>query len=476
MNPSPGPRRLSVKLGLVLFVAVAGALAIVYLAALPQLESRLVNAKLRDLEASMRPARAFFARTDPLLYQDAADSVASGVNARVVVYDRLTPSSLRPIADSSRARSTDVQRDEVALEAAETGLVVSGRAERGGTEFAEVASPAGSGTVVLLSAPLSDALATVRLVRRSLVVAGSVALLVAWFAGFLAAWSISRRVGRLEAAAERIAAGDFGAPVVVHGRDEIAQLGEAFEAMRQRLASLDRARREFIANASHELRTPIFSLGGFLELLADEDVEEETKAEFLAEMRAQVDRLTRLATDLLDLSRLDADQLSVEIMELDLAATARTVVEEFRALAEAEGRGLALSVDSPVLAAGDEQRVIQIARILVENAIRHTPPGTSVDVRVGRWEARAVLAVCDDGPGIPAADQARLFERFYRGETGRTAGSGLGLAIARELASKMAGTLRIQSQSGNTAFTLSLPLAGSLETMPFEQPTATVLP
>lgn len=476
MSPSPGPRRLSVKLGLVLFVAVAGALAIVYLAVLPQLESRLVNAKLRDLRQSMGTVSATFAHTNSFLYQNAADVFSSSLNARVVVYDRLTPSSLRPIADSGGARSADVLRDAVALEAAEDGLLASGRAERGGRQFAEVAAPVGPDTVVLLSAPLSDALATVRLVRRSLVIAGSVALLAAWLAGFLAAWSISRRVGRLEAAAERIAAGDFGAPVVVRGRDEIAQLGEAFETMRLRLASLDRARREFIANASHELRTPIFSLGGFLELLADEDVEEETKAEFLAEMRAQVERLTRLATDLLDLSRLDADQLSVEIMELDLAATARTVVEEFRALAEAEGHELALRVDSHVVAAGDEQRVVQIARILVENAIRHTPSGTSVDVRVGRWEARAVLAVADDGPGIPVADQARLFERFYRGETGRTAGSGLGLAIARELASKMAGALRIQSQPGETVFTLSLPLAGSFEAMPFEQPTATVLP
>ena len=476
MNPSPGPRRLSVKLGLVLFVAVAGALGIVYLAVLPQLESRLVNAKLRDLEQSMRTVSAALARTDSFRYQEAADVFGATFNARVVVYDRLTPSSLRPVADSSSVRSTDVQGDAIALEAAEEGLVSSGRTTRGSRQFAEVAAPVGPNAVVLLSAPLSDALATVRLVRRSLVIAGSVALLVAWFAGFLAAWSITRRVGRLEAAAERIAGGDFGEPVVVHGRDEIAQLGDAFETMRQRLASLDRARREFIANASHELRTPIFSLGGFLEILADEEVEEETKREFLAEMKAQVERLTRLATDLLDLSRLDADQLSVEIMELDLAATARTVVEEFRALAEAEEHELELSVDSPVVAAGDEQRVVQIARILVENAIRHAPAGTRVRVRVGRWEARAVLVVRDDGPGITAADQTRLFERFYRGETGRTAGSGLGLAIARELAGKMAGTLKVQSRPGETAFTLSLPLAGSLEAMPLEQTAATVLP
>ena len=460
MSHPAGPRRLSVKLALVLFLAVAGALAIVYLAVLPQLESRLADAKTRELERAARTVGSALRGTNRFLYQDAANVLGSSFNVRVVVFDRLTQQSLRPIADSSGLRSADVQRDEIALRTAESGLAASGRVERGGGEYAEVATAVDSGTIVLLSSPLKDALSTVRLVRRTLLIAGSVALLVAWLAGFLAAWSISRRVGRLEEAAERIAAGDFGEPVVVDGSDEIAQLGEAFEAMRLRLAHLDRARREFIANASHELRTQIFSLGGFLELLDDEDLDDATRREFVAEMRAQLERLTRLATDLLDLSRLDADQLAVEIVDFDLAATAQMLVEEFRAVAEADDHDLALVVDVPALAAGDEQRVLQIGRILVENALRHTPRGTPVTVSIGRWEARAVLKVRDDGPGIPAADQEHLFERFYRGQGGKASGSGLGLAIARELAGKMAGTLKATSRPGETTFTLSLPLAG----------------
>ena len=471
-----GPRHLSVKLGLVLFLAVGCALAIVYVAALPRLESRLVNAKLRELERSAETVSGSLAATNRLLYQDAADLLGSSFNVRVVVYDRLTERALRPIADSSGLRSTDVQRDEIALRAAASRMPASGRTERGDAEYAEVATPVGSDTVVLLSAPLRDALSTVRLVRRTLLIAGSVALLVAWLAGFLAAWSISRRVGQLERAAERIARGDFGEPVAVGGSDEIAELGDAFEAMRLRLAHLDRARREFIANASHELRTPIFSLGGFLELLDDEDLDEATRQEFVAEMRSQLERLTRLATDLLDLSRLDAEQLTVEIAQLDLSTVARTIVDEFRAVAEADDRDLALVVEEPVLAAGDEQRVLQIGRILVENAIRHTSPGTAVTVSVGRWEARAILKVRDAGPGISAADQEHLFERFYRVGGDRASGSGLGLAIAGELAGKMAGTLKVTSQPGETVFTLSLPLTSSLgpaESPPSAAPVST---
>src|SRR5439155_1753100 len=123
---------------------------------------------------------------------------------------------------------------------------------------------------------------------------------------FGAATAFARRIRRLERAAERIAAGDFSEPVVDRGRDELAQLAAGFDRMRLQLAQLDDARRAFIANASHELRTPIFSLGGFLELLRDEDLDEATRREFLGTMAEQVERLSRLATDLLDLSRLDA--------------------------------------------------------------------------------------------------------------------------------------------------------------------------
>ncbi len=453
---------LSVKLGLVLFGAVAGALLIVYLMMVPRLEDRLVNAKIRDVRNAAVPVRNQIRRQQEAVVatEDAVSAAASNLNGRVVYLARVDPSTLVPQADSNPLRGDSVTGDPIALQATDLGYVVAGRVKRNGREYAEAATPVSSQGTVLLIAPLDDALANVRLVRRALVIAGLVALLAAAATAYFAAYGLTRRLRRLEAAADRIAAGDFSQPVATGGDDEIADLAREFDLMRIRLADLDRVRREFIANASHELRTPLFSLGGFLELLDDEDLDPETRREFVAETRMQVDRLTRLATDLLDLSRLDAGQLHVERGTIDLAESARTLAEEFRAVAETSGHPLAAAADGPVSAVGDAERVLQIGRALVENSLRHTPEGTPIEVRAGSENGRATLEVEDEGPGIPAWEQERVFERFYRSPGGIASGSGLGLSIAAVLASRMGGRLEVDSRPGRTVFRLDLPAGG----------------
>jgi signal transduction histidine kinase len=458
---------LALKFGLALFVIVAGALGIVYVAVVPRLESRLVNAKIQELERASPLVVERFRRADPLTgYQPLAADFSSSLNARVVVLEKLSPNStLINIADSNGLSSPAVGTDPVARQALESGGTATGRIERGGSHRAEVAVPLDSATVVLLSASLKDALANVSLVRRTLLLAGIAALGVSLFVGALAAWSFTRRIRRLEEAAERIAAGDFEQPVVDPVDDEVGELAQAFDSMRLRLAQLEHARREFIANASHELRTPLFSLGGFLELMAHEDLDDRERRDFVEEMAAQVERLTKLATDLLDLSRLDAGQLSVSRTEVDLAAIARTVGEEFRAIAEGSGHALQVRADGPLLAVGDEQRILQIARILVENALRHTPAGSTVVVAADSKDRKAALSVRDNGPGVPERDHQHLFERFYRADGGKASGSGLGLAIARELAVRMEGAIELHSKPGNTVFTLVLPLLDTAESV-----------
>ena len=162
------------------------------------------------------------------------------------------------------------------------------------------------GVVVLFSSSLSDTLATVHVIERRLGYATLAALAIALVLGSVAAALHARRIRRLERAAERIAQGAFDEPVRDTGDDELGELARTFERMRIQLSRLDSARRAFVATASHELRTPLFALGGFIELLEDEDLDEETRRGFLTTMREQVDRLTKLATDLLDLSRVDA--------------------------------------------------------------------------------------------------------------------------------------------------------------------------
>jgi signal transduction histidine kinase len=455
------------RLGLALAVVVAGALILVDLIVVPSLERSLINAKLGQLEEAAPTVGSRLLLSSSFTLDDTIQSAADSSDARVVYFRPLTynPPALSVNADSSPATSTDVENDRLALRAFSEARAVHGTVTTNGVRYAEAAYPLIDGSVVLLRASLHDSLRSIHHVRSRLVVAGLIALAASLLVGYIAASVFARRIRRLERAADRIASGDFSEPVVDAGRDELGQLAVAFERMRQRLAQLEHARREFIANASHELRTPLFSLGGFLELMTDEELDPKTRAEFMATMREQVERLTKLATELLDLSRLDAGRLSVEREPVDLAALAETLAEEFRAVARSTGHQLSVRGDESAAAFGDEERALQIGRILVENALIHTPSGTAIHIETERRDGSALLTVEDEGPGIPPEHAGQVFDRFYRLEGAVASGSGLGLAIARQLAELMGGSVELDSSDGRTRFSLVLP--ASPGTRPF---------
>jgi len=308
--------------------------------------------------------------------------------------------------------------------------------------------------------------------RDEILIGAALSLLLALCVGLYYASVVSTRIARIEAAVRKLADGDFGARIPVDSSGQLGQLARTFNEMQRRLAELDNARKQFIANASHELRTPIFSLGGFIELLEEEEPSPEEREEFVHTMRQQVERLTKLTADLLNLSQLDAGGIVMERESVDLCALAREVAREFGARADLRGSRLELRTpDRPVIAAADPERVRQIIRILLDNAFTHTPEGASVTVTTYSVDRRAELTVSDDGPGIPQRVQARIFERFYTANA--SGGSGLGLAIARELAQRMDGRIEIASSKRFTAFTLDLPPA-PVEPAPLpERPRAT---
>jgi signal transduction histidine kinase len=455
------PGGIRTTLAVALLVIVGGALGGAYLMVVPSLERRLVDERIDELERDARSTAYAWVAADlsrPLAVDRFVEDASIFYNARVVVFQVLGPRplSLSTLADSAAGGGT-LSKDPIALKAARTSRVERGRVARRGRPFGEVAVPLFPGNVLLLSTSIEDQLATVRVVKRRLLYATGVALAIAAILGSAAATLHARRIRRLERAANRIAKGKFDEPVVDGGDDELGQLAEAFEHMRVQLSQLDTARKEFVANASHELRTPLFSLAGFLELMADEDLDEETRAGFLATTREQVDRLTKLASDLLDLSRMDAGRLRVEREEVLLADTARLLMDELTPLAESTGHRLVLEADPDAWAMADEERVLQIGRALVGNALTHTQEGTEIEIRAERVDGRAELVVSDDGPGIPAEHLERIFDRFYRVEGPHASGSGLGLAIARELAERMDGTVELVCTPGRTTFTLSLP-------------------
>jgi signal transduction histidine kinase len=452
------PGGIRVRIALVLAAIVALALGAAYMIVVPSLEQRLVEARLDQLEKSARSAGAKFPHNH-YRWQNTVERLSASTDTRVAAFDALskTPPALAVQADSRRPSSRDVEKNPVALRALVSGRIERGRVSRYHADFADVAIPLEGGPVLLFQTNLSDSLATVRLVQRRLLWATGFALVLALALGLFAAGTLAHRLRRLEAAAERIAAGDFAVPVVDRGDDEIGQLAAAFDRMRVQLAQLDTARKEFVANASHELRTPLFSLGGFLELLADEDLDDETRRGFLTTMQSQVERLTKLSADLLDLSRVDAGQLRVVEEPVDVAEIVGILVAELEPVSAAASHTLEADVEGDVWCLGDEERVLQVGRTFLANALVHTPRGTRVVVHARRRGERAELAVEDDGPGIPAAKQSAVFERFYRVEGGVASGSGLGLAIAKELGRLMDGLVRLESTPGRTVFTLDLP-------------------
>ncbi|MGH2858020.1 MAG: ATP-binding protein [Solirubrobacteraceae bacterium] len=472
-----GARRLSPRLSLrnrltlVFFAIPLLAVAALYLYVAPGLQSRLIGEKLAALATtavnhSGRLGRAVGGSTPLPTVRRIVDqtAAASGDRVTLLAVNRAQGAiQLFALADSGTQPTRTPLRFSVARRAVASARTVTAVDGTGDGAVAQAAMPVRYdhgvvGWTIVYSAPLDDVMRTVNTVRHEILVAGGIALLLALVAGWLVARALAQRVMRLEVAARQVAAGDFSRPIPVDSGDELGRVAVAFNEMQQQLLQLEEARKKFIATASHELRTPVFSLGGFVELLEDEELDPDTRRRFLDQVRDQVQRLGKLSVDLLDLSRLESGSLQLRPEEVDLGELTRSVAGEFEpTLAQHDSR---LELRLPggreqVLAHCDPVRVAQIVRILIDNALTHTQPGTLIVVGVGRRDGIVALAVKDDGEGIDAAAQQRIFEPFYTADDAQ--GSGLGLAIASELAGRMAGRLSVASLAGETTFTLEIP-------------------
>jgi two-component system, OmpR family, sensor kinase len=478
----PRLRSLRNKLALVFFAITASAFAVIYFVVVPQLESNLERRELDQLRVTAKDVR-FRARLVARApagrrLNERVRALADATDSRVTLLG-IDKSLKGPqgqgrelrfyaLSDSSTRKEAPVNTN-LARRAVQAGRPASAIAAFEGRDIAQVAYPykprrgqpddATARSVVVYSRDFDEVEEAVAFVRDRVEVAGVAALALALLGGYLVARALARRVRRLEVAADEVASGRFIDPLPVDSKDELGQLTRAFNEMQEQLRRVDVARKEFIATASHELRTPIFSLSGFVELLQDEELDEDTRREFLETMSEQVARLQKLSVDLLDLSRLDAGSLELQTEPVDLSELARGVVNEFTPALADHGTDLEVTLpDEGPEALCDRERVVQIMRILLDNALRHTPAGTHVTVRADRSNGAAGLTVADSGPGLPEESRAKVFERFYTGDAAR--GAGLGLAIARELAERMDGRLAVSSEAGGTAFTLQLPADG----------------
>jgi signal transduction histidine kinase len=220
---------------------------------------------------------------------------------------------------------------------------------------------------------------------------------------------------------------------------------------------VQRAKAEFIANASHELKTPLTALSGYLEMLEDEE-DDQVRAEFLKDMRSQTDRLQSLARTLLDLSRLDANAVTFRKEEVDL----EEILYELRRDFGYTGRPVNVHTDEDVPPVEtDPTQLHRMLAILLDNALKYSDGESPVDVRLSREDGHAVISVSDEGCGIPEAEIPHIFDRFYRAQgSSRADGTGLGLALAREITDHLGGEIQVQSKPGvGSVFSVTLPVA-----------------
>jgi signal transduction histidine kinase len=270
--------------------------------------------------------------------------------------------------------------------------------------------------------------------------------------------SISRRIERLGSASTRLAAGELSARAPEEGPRELGDLGRSFNEMASNLESLFDARRELVAAASHDLRTPIASIAAMLEAIEDGLAD---ATEYLEPLQDQTRRLAALVEDLFDLARIDAGVLAYELQTVPLAPLVKSCVRGLEAEARARNVRLEQRLDPAPSARCAPDQVERVLLNLLTNALRHTPSDGSVVVRARVAAEELEVLVEDTGSGLAAGAEQRVFERFWRADGSRTrstGGAGLGLAIARELARRWGGDVELANRpEGGAAARITVP-------------------
>jgi signal transduction histidine kinase len=448
------------------------------LALFSPLESRLRDKGEAVVLGALRSTRPAFARirTDPVTGKPDAVQLAGAVRVlrrRAGGQATILDSRLTTVYSSVR-RDLDVPsfyaQARAALASDRIAKTLSG-------EELIAAAPLRIGTpgkpyVAVVARRLEYVALASHVVSKAFALAAAVGLAIALVLGLWLTRTLLRRLERLHDAARELERRGLDAPVPVdERRDEIGDLARAFGSMQERLRHQEAARRAFVATASHELRTPLASLDGTLELLADDLVADRLDLEDARERtkRAQEHsrRLSNLASDLLDLSRLDAE-VRLRVEPVELGEMCRAVAAEFERRAGEQGVRLQLRpADGACWAMADPGAIARIVRILIDNALGVAPEGSAVSLEPSTEAERALIVVADEGPGVPVEERERIFERFQRGSTtGGRAGFGLGLAIGSELAQRMGGRLSLLGdgeRSTGARFAISLPSANQGE-------------
>jgi two-component system OmpR family sensor kinase len=342
---------------------------------------------------------------------------------------------------------------------------------------AETAPASGTWYVVLLSQPRQMLASLLADISIGVLATGAVALLVSVGVAFLIARSVAKPLQRITIATEEIARGDYEEQLQITSPEEIARLATSFNAMAQEVQASRQAQRDFVANVSHDLKTPLTSIQGFAQAILDGTAaDQESRRRAAQIIHEEADRMARLVNDLLDLARIEAGQVVMDRQPVELQVLLQDCAEKARLRAQEAQVAIQVESEGDLVVTGDRDRLDQVFNNLLDNALKHTPPGGRISLAAQSVETESArpreqppryveISVTDTGEGIPPEDLSRIFERFYRGDKSRThtgKGYGLGLAIAQEIVRAHGGHIRAESVVGlGTKFTITLPQPGS---------------
>ncbi len=301
--------------------------------------------------------------------------------------------------------------------------------------------------------------ATIAELVPRLLAAAAVAIIAAALIALAVANSLYRPIRKLTEASESMSRGDYDQRVPIGGPQELADLARSFNRMAAEVQRSRQVLRDFVADVSHELKTPLTAIRGFVQAMSDGTAGDEAdRRKALGIVDEEARRLQGLVAELLDLSRIEAGQVAMARLPVRTAELVQYCLEIFSLRASDKGVRLLADVPADLVVMGDADRLEQLLNNLLDNAIRHTPAGGQIKLSARLTSPELVtLTVTDSGPGIPAAELSRLFERFYTGR-GDGSGTGLGLAIAREIARAHGGNIVATSAPGaGTTFTVTLP-------------------
>lgn len=318
---------------------------------------------------------------------------------------------------------------------------------------------------IVVALPASSGADVYKDIRQRLFFGGFVGLLTAIVAALVLWASLFRPLGKVTGGIRAVARGDFGQRVPVSGTNEVRALATDVNRMADSVQASQRALRDFLANVSHELKTPLTSIRGFSQAMLDGTLDTpEERARAARVIDAESARLLHLVGELLDLSRIESGQQAMAMADVRVTELLGHVRDVFDGRAADTQVALEIDASSDAVVAADFDRIEQVLGNLIDNAFRHTPAGKRVRVGVrGGTRGFAELYVQDEGDGVAAADLPHVFERFYRSKDEASgSGTGLGLAIAREIVRAHGGEMRVESADGEGAtFAFTLPLGAS---------------